>query len=82
MSTNIKKLLAEAGIEEIRPTDGALESMGVSRRRFTQLLENINKTPITVNELEGIKTYIHGFQEIDTNSLVEIPSKDIDNKII
>lgn len=82
MSTNIKNLLVEAGIEEVRPTDKALVNMGISRRRFTQLLENINKTPISVHELEGIKEYIRGFQEIDLNALVRISPKDIDNKII
>lgn len=70
IQTNIKKLFQDAGIEEARPTDEALERMGISRRRFTQLLENLHKTEITVQELEAIRGWIEGLKEIDTDRLV------------
>jgi hypothetical protein len=68
--TNIKNLFLEAGLEEVRPSDDALDRMGISRRRFTQLMENVNKTPITVAELESIKDWISGFKEINTDHLI------------
>lgn len=70
VQTNIKNLLLEAGIEEARPSDEALSKMRISRRRFTQLLENVNKTPITVPELESIKEWIEGFKNIDTDLMI------------
>lgn len=70
IQTNIKKLLTEAGIEEARPTDDALVKMRISRRRFTQLLENKHKTEISVQELEAIRSWIEGLKDIDTNRLV------------
>ncbi|PRY90625.1 hypothetical protein [Mongoliibacter ruber] len=76
IKTNLKKLLLRAGLEEARPTEEALEKMEISRRRFTQLLENTNKTPINVHELESIKKWISGFQMVDTDLLVgEIAEK-------
>jgi hypothetical protein len=76
MQTNTKKLLEVAGIEEVRPTDEALAKMGMSRRRWTQLLENININPMTVQELEAIKEWIQGLQNIDTDKLIgKIPDK-------
>lgn len=68
--TNIKNLFLEAGMEEVRPSDKALIKMGISRRRYTQLLENVNKAPITVMELEAIKDWIQGFKEINTDQLI------------
>lgn len=82
MSTNIKNLLEKAGIEKIRPTDNALKEMGISRRRFGTLAENLRQKPITVRELESIKKYIRGFQDIDLNALVRTSIKETDNKII
>lgn len=70
VQTNIKNLFLDAGIEEARPSDEALERMGISRRRFTQLLENVNKTPINVAELEAIKDWIQGFKNIDTDQMI------------
>lgn len=70
IQTNIKNLFLDAGLEEARPSDEALEKMGISRRRFTQLLENVNKTPITVPELESIKEWIEGFKNIDTDLMI------------
>lgn len=70
IQTNIKNLFLEAGLEEVRPSDEALEKMGISRRRYTQLLENVNKTPITVIELESIKEWIEGFKVINTEHLI------------
>ncbi len=70
IQTNIKKLFMEAGLEEVRPSDDALAEMGIHRRRFSQLLENSNKTPINVNELEALKSWISGFQGIDIDKLV------------
>jgi hypothetical protein len=71
IQTNIKNLLLEAGIEEVRPTDEALEKMGMTRRRFTQLSENSNRKDITVAELEALKGWIHGFADINTERLIE-----------
>ncbi|MFN3802606.1 hypothetical protein [Belliella pelovolcani] len=68
---NIKNLLLNAGIEEVRPTDEALEKMGIARRRFTQLIENLNKKEITVAELEAIKVWVNGFSDIDTDRIIE-----------
>lgn len=70
VQTNIKNLFLEAGIEEARPSEEALTKMGISRRRFTQLLENVNKTPITVPELEAIKEWIEGFKDINTEQII------------
>jgi hypothetical protein len=70
VNINIKNLLLEAGIEELRPSKEALQEMGISRRRYTQLVENINKTPININEMEAIKKYIQGFQNINTDQLI------------
>jgi len=72
IQTNIKRLFVEAGLEEARPTDEALEKMGISRRRFTQLVENLHKTEITVQELEGIRCWIEGLKEINTDRLVGV----------
>lgn len=80
MSTNIKTLLQAAGIKHLRPTKKALHTMAISQRRYTQLVENINKNPITVNELESIKSFIKGFAAIDLNSLVGDSRKDDLNK--
>lgn len=73
--TNIKLLLEKAGIEDPRPTQEALKKMGISRRRFTQLLENKNKTPMSVNELNGISDWIEGFKSIDTEQIVTVHSR-------
>lgn len=70
IQTNIKTLLLEAGLAEARPTEQALSKMGLSRRRFTQLMENSNITPININELAGIKRWISGFSDIDTDNLI------------
>jgi hypothetical protein len=75
IQTNIKNLFKDAGIEEARPSEQALEKMGISRRRFTQLLENVNKTPITVPELEAIKDWVEGFKEINTDHMIGQISK-------
>lgn len=73
--TNIKLLLEKAGIEDPRPTNEALKKMGISRRRFTQLLENVNKTPMSVNELNSISAWIEGFKAIDTEQIVTVHSR-------
>lgn len=70
MQTNLKRLLDTAGIEEIRPTEEALNQMGISRRRFTLLLENKHATAITVSELEGLKTWIEGIKSIETGQII------------
>jgi len=70
IQTNIKKIFEEAGLEAIRPTDQALETMGISRRRFTLLLENTHVSPISVQELESIKEWIQGIQTMDTDRLI------------
>jgi hypothetical protein len=70
IQTNIQKLFEYAGIDNPRPTDKALEEMGISRRRFTQLLENTHKSPITVAELSAIKGWINQIKEIDPEQVV------------
>lgn len=70
IQTNIKKLFETAGIEMPRPTEQALETMAISRRRFTLLVDNKHVTPITVQELEAIKAWIEEIKAIDTEQLV------------
>jgi hypothetical protein len=67
----IKELFQTAGLEEIRPTDAALESMGMSRKRFSQILEKTTKAPITVAELEAIKRWMEGLAALSNESLIE-----------
>jgi predicted oxidoreductase len=68
--TNIKRLFESAGLEEVRPTEEALTTMGISRRRFTLLLDNKNVTPITVDELEAFKAWMEGIKAIDTAQII------------
>ncbi len=70
MQINIKNLFESAGMENPRPTEKALEEMGISRKRYTQLLENVYKSPITVSELEGIKRWITNITDIDPEQVV------------
>jgi len=70
IQTNIKKLFEDAGLEAIRPTDEALSEMGISRRRFTLLVENSHVTPMSVHELDAIKTWLEGIKSIDTDQIV------------
>jgi predicted DNA-binding protein (UPF0251 family) len=71
IQTNIKKLFEDAGLEAIRPTDEALAQMGISRRRFTLLLENSQyATPMSVHELEAIRIWIEGIKSIDAEQIV------------
>jgi hypothetical protein len=79
IQTNLKLLFTEAGIEEIRPTEQALEKMGISRRRYTQLVENINKTPITVPELAAIQSWIATWSEIDLEKIVALKDEVVSN---
>lgn len=66
----IKRLFEEAGIEDVRPTDQALQAMGLSRRRFTQLVEGTNKTDISVSELMSIKAWVRRVAEIDPEEVI------------
>lgn len=70
MTTNLKKLFDEAGLEAVRPTDEALVAMNISRRRFTLLWENDNKTPLTVPELEALKAWVEGIKSLDPEMIV------------
>lgn len=70
MTINIKNLFENAGLEEIRPTDQALKTMGISRRRFSQLIDNKYVTPIQVKELEAIKAWIEEIKSIDPNQII------------
>ncbi len=70
MLINIKNLFEAAGLENPRPTDKALKEMGVSRKRYTQLMENVYKSPITVSELEGIKRWITNITEMEPEQVV------------
>ncbi len=71
IQTNIKNLFEAAGLENIRPTDEALEEMGISRRRFTQLLENVNKSSITYDEVNSLRNWISGIKELDPEAIIE-----------
>jgi hypothetical protein len=68
--TNLKKMLNEAGLESVRPSSIALDSMKISRRRFTNLFENTHKSPISVQELQSIKKWIIGIKEIKPDELI------------
>lgn len=70
IQTNIKKLFEEAGLESIRPTDQALIEMGLSRRRFSFLLENVHKTAITVQEVNAIQSWLEGIKAINADQVV------------
>ncbi|AWW31880.1 hypothetical protein DN752_18030 [Echinicola strongylocentroti] len=70
IAIRVKELFEEAGIEEVRPTEEALRKMGMSRRRFTQLTDNVNKTPISVPELEAIKEWIAQLREIEPDEII------------
>lgn len=70
IQTNLKRLLLAAGIEEIRPTDEALDKMRMSRRRFTLLLENKHVNSMTVEEHESLKVWIEGFRLIDSQQII------------
>lgn len=70
IQTNLKKLFETAGLESVRPTDEALEKMGISRRRFTLLMENSHVSPISVQELESMKTWIEEIKMINTDQIV------------
>lgn len=70
IQTNIKKLFEQAGLEDPRPTDKALEEMNLSRRRYSQLLENTHKSPITVSELSAIKGWIAQIKDMDGEQVV------------
>lgn len=70
VQTNIKKIFENAGLENPRPTDKALQEMDLSRRRFTQLMENSHVSPITVSELASLKGWIIQLKEMDPDQLV------------
>ena len=70
IQTNIKKLFDEVGLESIRPTDEALLQMGISRRRFTILVDNIHKTPITIEEVQAIKAWITGVTALNPEEII------------
>ena len=67
---NLKKIFEQAGLEDPRPTDQALERMGISRRRFSQLLDNKHVNPITVPELEALKNWIEEIKSIDPELII------------
>ena len=71
IAVKIKKVFENAGLEDIRPTDQALEKMGISRNRFNKILENKAMKPITVSELEAIKRWMDGLSALSTDSLIE-----------
>ncbi|WP_289030183.1 hypothetical protein [uncultured Algoriphagus sp.] len=53
--------------------------MGLSRRRFTLLVENSQyATPMSVHELEAIKTWIEGIKAIDADQIVGVYSRTAD----
>lgn len=66
---NLKTMLENVGIQDPKPTQDALDQMGISRRRFTQLSENINKSPMSVHELEAIKNWVNGIRNIDPEEI-------------
>lgn len=70
IQTNLKKLFENAGLEAVRPTDNALEKMDISRRRFTLLMDNKHVTPLSVQELEAIKTWVEEIKAIDSDQVI------------
>lgn len=68
--TNIQKIFENAGLDNPRPTERALQDMGLTRKRFTQLLENSHKSPITVAELGAIRGWIAKIREMDPEQIV------------
>lgn len=68
--TNIKRIFENAGLDTPRPTDKALADMALTRKRWTQLLENSHKSPITVAELASIKGWIAKIKEMDPDQVV------------
>jgi hypothetical protein len=66
----IKELFKAAGLDEIRPTDDALEAMGMSRRRFTQIADGSNKSDITLTEIMAIKKWLSKIREIDPDQVL------------
>ncbi len=68
--TNIQRIFENAGLDNPRPTEKALQEMGLTRKRFTQLLENSHKSPITVAELAAIRGWIAKIREMDPEQIV------------
>ncbi len=68
--TNIQRIFEKAGLDNPRPTEKALQEMGITRKRFTQLLENSHKSPITVAELAAIRGWIAKIREMDPEQIV------------
>lgn len=67
----IKEILKGAGLDEIRPTEEALTAMGISRRRFTQLVEGTNKSDVTLSEIKAIKKWLEGIRDIDPEKVYQ-----------
>ena len=67
IETNIQEILESAGIKNIELSAFALKEMGISKKRFLQLLKNRQKSPITINELACIKGWIYRFNEVNSN---------------
>lgn len=59
IQTDVQKILETEGLENSNPSAHALKEMRISRKRFTQLLENKEKKPITLGELACIKGWIY-----------------------
>ncbi len=70
IQTNIQRIFENAGLDNPRPTDKALQEMGMTRKRFTQLLENTHKSHITVAELASIRGWISKIRELDPDQVV------------
>ncbi len=71
LTITVKEVFEKAGLEDIRPTENALQEMGISRKRFSQIIENSAKSPVTVSELEAIRRWMNGLSALSTESLIE-----------
>ena len=60
---NLKKLLEEAGIKTLTPTDKVLKDKlgGMTIRRFNKILNNsASLTPVTATEANNLKRWLAG----------------------
>ncbi|MGI4870501.1 MAG: hypothetical protein ACRYFX_04900 [Janthinobacterium lividum] len=70
----LKKLLQEAGIKSMVPTDELLEKLGgMTIHRFNQILNNDSKTELSLLEVSYLKKWLAEVtnQSEDTIDLVE-----------
>jgi hypothetical protein len=54
----IQKLFQIKGLTEFKPTDDILKKLGITRKRFFQILENKGNHDLTVSEKENIENWL------------------------